>query len=149
MLDMQSLNYNDNREPGKSSDQFPKLELQSCFQNSEPSDFFENVKPVVPSKVPSLDFQKSRPSNLTTSKIELATSSSQDSLLGLKNPEPTKIYDDEKPNTMEKNKGRCNIFEGKWVYDPKESLLYDLAICPFFSDRANYQRNGRPDKEYE
>ncbi|XP_022740971.1 protein trichome birefringence-like 42 [Durio zibethinus] len=175
MPDMQSpmsLNYIDDKEPPKSPDQSPMLELQSCtplnftysekpatsssqvpfsgLQNSEPSDIFENVKPVVPSHVPSLDFQNSRPSNFTAGKIEPGTSSSPDPLsAGLKNPKPSKIFHDEKPNTMEKKIERCNIFEGKWVYDPEESPLYDSAMCPFFSDRASCQTNGRPDKEYE
>ncbi|XVF14604.1 hypothetical protein REPUB_Repub09cG0075200 [Reevesia pubescens] len=172
MLSPMSSNYIDNKEPPKSSDQFPKLELQSCLppnltysekpatssskvpftglQNSEPSsDFSENAKPVVPSQVPTLYFQNSRPSNFTSANIEPSTSSSQNPLSGLKNPKPTKIYADEKPNTMEKKIERCNIFDGKWVYDPQESPLYDSAMCPFFSDRASCQRNGRPDKDYE
>ena len=73
------------------------------------------------SQVPSLNLQNSRTSNFTAGKIKPATSSSQDPLSGLKNPKPSKIDDDEKPNTVEKKIRRCNIFDGKWVYDPEKS----------------------------
>lgn len=126
----------DNREPGKSSE----VPFSSGLQDSEPTDFSKNVEPVavVSSQgLPSLDFQKTRPSNPTA-----ATSSSKH---GLKVSKPTKFYENGKPKT----KGRCNIFEGKWVYDPEQSPLYDSAKCPFLSERVSCQRNGRPDKEYE
>ncbi|KAF5481412.1 hypothetical protein F2P56_002063 [Juglans regia] len=43
----------------------------------------------------------------------------------------------------------CNIFDGKWVYDPTTSPLYHGSHCPFLSDQVSCQRNGRPDFEYE
>ncbi|KAE8706776.1 hypothetical protein F3Y22_tig00110388pilonHSYRG00241 [Hibiscus syriacus] len=76
-----------------------------------------------------------------------SSSSSQDPLsAGLKNAEPWKNFVNVKPIKIEE---RCNVFEGKWVYDPVESPLYNSAMCPFLSDRASCQGNGRPDKEYE
>lgn len=44
---------------------------------------------------------------------------------------------------------RCDVFDGKWVYDLKGSPLYSTAQCPFLSDQVSCQRNGRPDMEYE
>ncbi|RXH68754.1 hypothetical protein DVH24_031087 [Malus domestica] len=31
---------------------------------------------------------------------------------------------------------KCNIFDGKWVYDPKGSPMYKGAQCPFLSDQV-------------
>ncbi|KAK8673666.1 hypothetical protein V6N13_111984 [Hibiscus sabdariffa] len=44
---------------------------------------------------------------------------------------------------------KCNIFEGRWVYDPIQSPLYNTAMCPFFSDTVSCRRNGRRDTGYE
>lgn len=46
-------------------------------------------------------------------------------------------------------KKSCNIFDGKWVYDPKASPLYDQTKCPFLSDQVSCRRNGRRDFGYE
>ncbi|KAK7847794.1 protein trichome birefringence-like 3 [Quercus suber] len=43
----------------------------------------------------------------------------------------------------------CNIFDGKWVYDPTASPMYNRSQCPFLSDQVSCQRNGRPDFVYE
>uniref|UniRef100_A0A7N2KZ31 Trichome birefringence-like N-terminal domain-containing protein n=2 Tax=Quercus lobata TaxID=97700 RepID=A0A7N2KZ31_QUELO len=43
----------------------------------------------------------------------------------------------------------CNIFDGKWVYDPTASPMYNRSRCPFLSDQVSCQRNGRPDFVYE
>ncbi|KAM1965852.1 hypothetical protein ACFX15_046136 [Malus domestica] len=40
---------------------------------------------------------------------------------------------------------KCNIFDGKWVYDPKGSPMHEGAQCPFLSDQVSCQRNGRMD----
>ncbi|XP_022740779.1 protein trichome birefringence-like 42 [Durio zibethinus] len=148
--------FSDNVEPATPS-QLPG----SGLQNSNPSGFTQKVKPEASQvSLPELQNQKqatsfqlpfsglqdTKPSELTD-KIEAATSS-QVPVLDVQNQEPSKDNDDEDPITMVKGR-KCNIFEGKWVYDPIASPLYDSAMCPFFSDTTSCRRNGRPDKEYE
>ncbi|EHA8589618.1 putative protein trichome birefringence-like 33 [Cocos nucifera] len=44
---------------------------------------------------------------------------------------------------------KCDIFDGKWVYDRRGYPLYRGHWCPFLSDQVSCQKNGRPDKDYE
>ncbi|XP_042972071.1 protein trichome birefringence-like 42 [Carya illinoinensis] len=55
---------------------------------------------------------------------------------------------EQRKNVNEKEES-CNIFDGKWVYDPTSSPLYHGSQCPFLSEQVSCQRNGRPDSEYE
>lgn len=61
--------------------------------------------------------------------------------------EPTNLIENKNPTNGEK--AQCNIFEGKWVYDPEKSPVYTVGQCPFLSEQVSCQRNGRPDFEYE
>lgn len=45
--------------------------------------------------------------------------------------------------------GKCNVFEGRWVYKPTGNPLYQASKCPFLSDQVSCRRNGRPDFEFE
>ncbi|KDP31784.1 hypothetical protein JCGZ_12245 [Jatropha curcas] len=60
--------------------------------------------------------------------------------------EPTNFTKNGKPVNEEV---KCNIFDGKWVYDPEGSPIYSASECPFLSEHVSCQRNGRPDSEYE
>ncbi|CAN4103257.1 unnamed protein product [Withania somnifera] len=48
-----------------------------------------------------------------------------------------------------KSKNKCNIFEGRWVYESKGSPYYEAPQCPFLSEQVSCQKNGRPDFDYE
>ncbi|KAK6919721.1 PC-Esterase, partial [Dillenia turbinata] len=49
----------------------------------------------------------------------------------------------------ESKDSKCNLFDGKWVYEPEANPPYKVSQCPFLSDQVSCQRNGRPDSEYE
>lgn len=154
----------ENEEPDKSSNE-PLSSSQSCINLTETSSSqvpllgLQNSKPALPDlsdsvKQATTSFQQpsglgdAEPSELSD-KIEARTAdSSLVSVLEVQNQEQPKDNDDEVPVTMEEG-SKCNIFEGKWVYDPKESPLYDSAMCQFLSDTTSCRRIGRPDKEYE
>ncbi|THU72742.1 hypothetical protein C4D60_Mb04t15400 [Musa balbisiana] len=48
-----------------------------------------------------------------------------------------------------KEKKKCDVFDGRWVYDRKRYPLYRSRWCPFLTDQVSCQRNGRPDSDYE
>ncbi|KAM7277336.1 hypothetical protein ACFE04_019202 [Oxalis oulophora] len=45
------------------------------------------------------------------------------------------------------DKEECDIFDGRWVYDPQENL-YPESTCPFINEQFTCQKNGRQDNEY-
>ncbi|KAJ0111254.1 hypothetical protein Patl1_02416 [Pistacia atlantica] len=62
----------------------------------------------------------------------------------------TSTHDDYvKKKPVEIKKEECNIFDGEWIYNPKESPLYNGHQCPFLSDQVSCQRNGQPEIDYQ
>ncbi|KAL5989606.1 hypothetical protein ACLOJK_010499 [Asimina triloba] len=60
---------------------------------------------------------------------------------------PIDADEDHKPSSGADD-GGCNLFEGRWVYEPTAYPLYQAHQCPFLSDQVTCQRNGRPDYAY-
>lgn len=54
-----------------------------------------------------------------------------------------------KKGRTKKQEKKCNMFEGKWVYNPEAKPSYCPLKCPFVEEKMNCQSNGRPDFEYE
>ncbi|CAO2814536.1 unnamed protein product [Amaranthus hypochondriacus] len=44
---------------------------------------------------------------------------------------------------------KCNMFDGRWVYKPEVSLIYDSFNCPIIEEKMRCRKNGRPDFDYE
>ncbi|ONK69879.1 uncharacterized protein A4U43_C05F27810 [Asparagus officinalis] len=51
--------------------------------------------------------------------------------------------------SIEEEQEECDVFDGMWVYDPKDYPLYHGHQCPFLSGQVVCQKNGRPDSDYE
>ncbi|KAL5729930.1 Protein trichome birefringence-like 31 [Ranunculus cassubicifolius] len=47
------------------------------------------------------------------------------------------------------NWSRCNIFDGKWVFDNTSRPLYKEENCPILAKQVTCQGNGRPDSLYQ
>ena len=44
---------------------------------------------------------------------------------------------------------KCNVFEGKWVWDNVSYPHYTEESCPFLVKQVTCHRNGRPDSYYK
>ncbi|CAN4103277.1 unnamed protein product [Withania somnifera] len=62
---------------------------------------------------------------------------------------PARSREEEGDIIQENSNNKCNIFEGRWVYESKESPYYEASQCPFLSEQVSCQKNGRPDFDYE
>ncbi|KAK4716959.1 hypothetical protein R3W88_015297 [Solanum pinnatisectum] len=52
------------------------------------------------------------------------------------------------PFAIGETKERCNVFNGKWVWDEKRPL-YEESECPYIQPQLTCQEHGRPDKNYQ
>ncbi|KAK9152979.1 hypothetical protein Sjap_000459 [Stephania japonica] len=44
---------------------------------------------------------------------------------------------------------RCNVFDGKWVFDNATRPLYREQSCPYLTKQVTCKKNGRPDSLYQ
>ncbi|XP_010472706.1 PREDICTED: protein trichome birefringence-like 42 [Camelina sativa] len=49
-------------------------------------------------------------------------------------------------NDVYNNASKCNIYEGRWIYDYTSNPLYGTSTCPFIG--LDCQKLGRPDRNY-
>ncbi|KAK4714422.1 hypothetical protein R3W88_020329 [Solanum pinnatisectum] len=62
---------------------------------------------------------------------------------------PARRREEEGDIIQENSRNKCNIFEGRWIYQSTESPYYEASQCPFLSEQVSCQKNGRPDFDYE
>ncbi|XP_015082527.1 protein trichome birefringence-like 42 [Solanum pennellii] len=62
---------------------------------------------------------------------------------------PARRGKDEGDIIHKNRRNKCNIFEGRWIYESTESPYYEASQCPFLSEQVSCQKNGRPDFDYE
>ncbi|KAF8411034.1 hypothetical protein HHK36_003573 [Tetracentron sinense] len=60
---------------------------------------------------------------------------------------PSNVSDEQ--GKINQTEGKCDIFDGRWVYDAKTYPIYEASRCPFLSDQVSCLKNGRRDLNYE
>ncbi|XP_071690482.1 protein trichome birefringence-like 33 [Rutidosis leptorrhynchoides] len=53
------------------------------------------------------------------------------------------------PFTIGETENGCDIFSGKWVWDPLNRPLYQESECPYIQPQLTCQEHGRPDRDYQ
>jgi len=117
------------------------------------------------------NYSQSPPTNLSSS-FQILDHSPHYNVLDAPTSQPTREFDEKLapclsqqlgppeaaatlvPLTVKEESGglkeeKCDIFQGRWVYDPKGYPLYHGRQCPFLSEQVTCQKNGRPDSGYE
>ncbi|CAA0834431.1 Protein trichome birefringence-like 33 [Striga hermonthica] len=59
-----------------------------------------------------------------------------------------KIRDQKLAFAIGETKENCDVFTGRWVWDPAGRPLYEEAECPYIQPQLTCQEHGRPDKDY-
>ncbi|KAL2937050.1 Protein trichome birefringence-like 2, partial [Bienertia sinuspersici] len=67
----------------------------------------------------------------------------------IKQPKSTQTDYRSEETTNKNTYKKCNIFDGRWVYNPNANPYYDSNTCPFIEEKMNCQNNGRPDFQYQ
>ncbi|KAK9132043.1 hypothetical protein Scep_011571 [Stephania cephalantha] len=80
-------------------------------------------------------------STTTISKAIVATNSS--------NTSSTATSEATEKMEIVQTREKCDIYNGRWVYDQKAHPMYETSRCPFLSNQVTCRKNGRPDHDYE
>ncbi|KVI04832.1 PC-Esterase [Cynara cardunculus var. scolymus] len=52
------------------------------------------------------------------------------------------------PFSIGEKEDGCDVFSGKWVWDPLNRPLYQESECPYIQPQLTCQEHGRPDRDY-
>ncbi|XP_076944982.1 protein trichome birefringence-like 33 [Bidens hawaiensis] len=63
-------------------------------------------------------------------------------------PTPKKHYK-KLPFSIADTENGCDIFSGKWVWDPLNRPLYQESECLYIQPQLTCQEHGRPDRDYQ
>ncbi|XP_024991182.1 protein trichome birefringence-like 33 isoform X1 [Cynara cardunculus var. scolymus] len=53
------------------------------------------------------------------------------------------------PFSIGEKEDGCDVFSGKWVWDPLNRPLYQESECPYIQPQLTCQEHGRPDRDYQ
>ncbi|KVI04831.1 protein trichome birefringence-like 33 [Cynara cardunculus var. scolymus] len=67
------------------------------------------------------------------------------------NPSPSTTEKQYKklPFSIGEKEDGCDVFSGKWVWDPVNRPLYQESECPYIQPQLTCQEHGRPDRDYQ
>ncbi|KAL4574993.1 hypothetical protein LXL04_021833 [Taraxacum kok-saghyz] len=68
------------------------------------------------------------------------------------NPPPSAAAEDgytKLPVSIGEEENGCDIFSGRWVWDPVNRPLYKEPECPYIQPQLTCQEHGRPDRDYQ
>ncbi|KAL7588323.1 hypothetical protein Lser_V15G36107 [Lactuca serriola] len=63
--------------------------------------------------------------------------------------EKHQIHDTKLPFSVGEEEKGCDVFSGRWVWDPVNHPLYKESECPYIQPQLTCQEHGRPDRDYQ
>lgn len=64
-------------------------------------------------------------------------------------PSVTEKHYKKLPFSIGERENGCDVFSGKWVWDPLNRPLYQESECPYIQPQLTCQEHGRPDRDYQ
>ncbi|KAK9063347.1 hypothetical protein SSX86_017217 [Deinandra increscens subsp. villosa] len=53
------------------------------------------------------------------------------------------------PFSIGETENGCDVFSGRWVWDPANRPMYGEPECPYIQPQLTCQKHGRPDRDYQ